>query len=104
MSVISRQELLDLKALMVSEKSAFGGCLIHEDVIQKSHEYEMSLLDRAEKAEVREKAMKLILISCVQVLNRHIIPNGISDNEALDELYGHLDNREICQLIPEVKQ
>jgi len=56
MSVISRQELLDLKALMVSEKSVFGGCLIHEDVIQKSHEYEMSLLTRAEKAEAKLKA------------------------------------------------
>jgi hypothetical protein len=35
--------------------------------------------------------------ACIGVLQSHIVPDGISDKEALSELYGLLDNAEIVK-------
>ena len=41
-----------------------------------------------------------IIRKCIDVLNKHILPDSaLSDKEALNELYGILDNSEICELL-----
>lgn len=44
-----------------------------------------------------DEYFKDIIIQCIKVTNEHIIPDGISDREAMSKLYGILDNAEIVE-------